>query len=123
MINQGSDRMNIEKHEVKGVAIAEVVSDKVLVKTPQDAIDLMGNLYFQGFDKIILQEKQLTPEFFDLKNGMAGEVLQKFSNYRMKLTIVGNFDQYASKSLQDFIRESNKGNLVNFVETTALALG
>lgn len=115
--------MNIEKHEVKGVAIAEVVSDKVLVKTPQDAIDLMGNLYFQGFDKIILQEKQLTPEFFDLKNGMAGEVLQKFSNYRMKLTIVGNFDQYASKSLQDFIRESNKGNLVNFVETTALALG
>lgn len=114
--------MNIEKHEVKGVAIAEVVSDKVLVKTPQDAIDLMGNLYFQGFDKIILQEKQLTPEFFDLKNGMAGEVLQKFSNYRMKLTIVGNFDQYASKSLQDFIRESNKGNLVNFVSSSALAL-
>lgn len=115
--------MKIEEHKVNGATVAEIVSDEVLIKTPQDALDLMGNMYFQGFDKIILQEKHLTPEFFDLKNGMAGEILQKFSNYRMQLTIVGNFDRYASKSLRDFIRESNKGKLVNFVENSALALG
>ena len=114
--------MKIEEHKIKGARIAEIVSDDVLIKTSEDGLDLMGNMYYQGFDKIILQEKHLAPDFFDLKSGMAGEILQKFSTYRMQLAIVGDFDKYTSKSLQDFIRESNKGKLVNFVASNALAL-
>ena len=33
----------------------------------------------------------------------------------MQLAIVGDFSQYASKSLQDFIFESNKVGRINFV--------
>ena len=57
-------------------------------------------------------------DFFDLKNGIAGEILQKFSNYRVSLIIVGDFSKYASKSLNDFIYESNKGRHINFVAST-----
>ena len=39
---------------------------------------------------------------------MAGEILQKFSNYRVRLAIVGDFTPYSSKSIKDFIYESNK---------------
>jgi len=37
---------------------------------------------------LVLDEKELNPDFFDLKTGFAGEVLQKFVNYRTKLAII-----------------------------------
>lgn len=114
--------MIIQSHKINNIEIAEVISDKILITNPDDALDLIGNLYYQGFDKIIIYEKNLTPDFFDLKNKMAGEILQKVSNYRMKLTIIGNFSNLKSKSLNDFIYESNKGNQVNFKESLQEAL-
>jgi hypothetical protein len=49
-------------------------------------------------------------------------MLQKFSTYDFKLAIVGDFSKYKSKSLQDFIRESNKGRVIFFVNTLKDAL-
>lgn len=71
---------------------------------------------------MILKAEQLTPDFFDLKTRVVGEILQKFSNSRMRLAIVGDFSVYTSKSLHDFIFESNKGNLINFVGSVDEAL-
>ncbi|WP_278554492.1 DUF4180 domain-containing protein [Elizabethkingia bruuniana] len=111
----------IIEHTVNGIKVAELNSDKVLIQQIQDGLDLLADLYYLGFDKIIISEQNITPDFFDLKNKMAGEILQKFSNYKMKLTIVGSFS-YESKSLKDFIYECNKGKLVNFVNTLSEAL-
>ncbi len=66
---------------------------------------------------IVVQEKNLPDGFFDLRNGMAGEVLQKFSNYRMKIAISGNFRHVTSRALQSFIVESNRGRSVLFCDT------
>lgn len=114
--------MQIKAHKVQNKEIAEIVSDEIILKTKDDALDLMGSLYYQGFEKIILHEKDISPSFFDLKSGFAGEVLQKFSNYRMQLAIVGDFEKYASKALRDFIYECNKGKLVNFVSSVSFAI-
>jgi len=59
----------------------------------------------------------INPDFFDLKTGFAGEILQKFSNYKVKLAIIGDFSSFTSKSLRDFILESNKHGHINFVST------
>jgi len=115
--------MKIIEHLVNGLKIAEIISGDVIIRTTEDSLDLMGNIYYQGFDKLVIHEKNITPDFFDLKNGMAGEILQKFSNYRIQLAIIGDFDKYDSKSLKDFIRESNKGRLVNFVNSVEEILG
>ncbi len=114
--------MEIEVHSTNGTEIAEVIADTVIILSLDDGLDLLGNLYFQGFDKIVINKKNITPGFFDLKNGMAGEILQKFSTYRVRLAIVGDFSDYPSKSLQDFIYESNKGGHVNFVSTQSDAI-
>ena len=37
---------------------------------------------------LVLHEKDLSADFFDLRTGLAGEVLQKFTNYRARLAIV-----------------------------------
>lgn len=101
--------------------VAEISSEGIVISTTSDALDILGNAYYGGFEKIILHEKNITPEFFDLKTKLAGDILQKFSNYRMKLAIVGTFD-YNSKSLADFIFESNKLGTILFVTSVEEAI-
>ncbi len=119
---QNERSLEIKKHQFDDIAIAEIQSDGNLIKTASEGLNLLGNVYYQGFDGMILYEKNLPDNFFDLKTGLAGEVLQKFSNYRMRLVIVGDFSNLRSQSLKDFIRESNGGSQVNFVETLQEAL-
>jgi hypothetical protein len=109
--------MNIEITNYEGVFMAELIAEEVVVKEVQDALDIMANAAYAGATKLILHEKNITPGFFDLKTKLAGEILQKFSNYHMPLAIVGDFSKYSSKSLRDFMYESNKGGKVNFVSS------
>lgn len=60
--------------------------------------------------------------FFDLKTGFAGEVLQKVSNYRKRLILLGDFSRVESRSLRDFIYECNRGGQVLFVTSLEQAL-
>jgi hypothetical protein len=114
--------MEIETHIVNDKKIAEVVSDNIVITTAEDGLDLLGNLYYQDFDRIIIREKNITPDFFDLKTGLAGEILQKFSNYRVRLAIVCDFSNYQGKSIKDFIFESNRVGQINFVESVSTAI-
>jgi hypothetical protein len=111
--------MQIITHTKNDIKIAELVSDDILIQTPEDGAQLIADLYYQGFDLIIIHAYQLAPSFFELKTGLAGEVLQKCSNWRIRLTIIGNFGQLPGKSMHDFIFESNKGKLVNFLSSVA----
>ncbi len=114
--------MKINIHQLSNTKIAEVTSDDIIISKIDDALTLMADIYYQGFDAIILYEKNIAPAFFDLKTGIAGEILQKFSNYRMRLAIVGKFENYQSKSFKDFIFESNKNKQINFVGSVEEAL-
>ena len=113
--------MKINLIEIKGNYIAEIISDTVVVKNSQNALDLMANCGYQGARKIIINEKNIIPDFFDLKTGIAGEILQKFTNYDVQLAIVGDFSKYSSKSLRGLIYESNKKGRINFVKSTSEA--
>lgn len=119
---QRTDKMKIETHDINDTKIAELISEDTIINNIEDGLDLLGNLYYQDFDKIIIYEKNVTPDFFDLKNGIAGEILQKFSNYRVRLAIVGDFSKYTSKSVNDFVYESNKGRQINFVASQLEAI-
>jgi len=111
--------MNIIAH---GTGTAEVVSENILISNADDALQLMADLSYQDFDRIIIHEHNIIPGFFDLKTGIAGDVLQKFSNYRVRLVIVGEFSKYPGTSIRDFIYESNKGMLINFLASVAQAV-
>lgn len=114
--------MEIKIHTLNDSSIAEIISDNMIIQSAEDGLDLLGYLYFQDFEKVIIHEKNITPDFFDLRNGMAGEILQKFSNYRMKLAIIVDFTKYSSKSLNDFMFESNKIGNINFVDSVPVAI-
>ena len=80
-------------------SIAEVVSDAVIISSGQDVLDLIYAPELAEVSSVILHQKNIAPDFFILSTGIAGEVLQKFVNYRCRLSIVGDFSAIESKSL------------------------
>lgn len=84
----------------------------------QDLLDIFASAqYNHDCVGLIVYQESLGESFFDLKTGYAGEILQKASNYHMKIAVIGDFSQYKSKSLRDFIYECNNGNQVFFKTT------
>ena len=73
--------------------------------------------YETGCERMAVAKSAVQEEFFILSTRLAGDILQKFINYRKKIAIFGNFSRYTSKPLRDFIYESNSGNDVFFVST------
>jgi hypothetical protein len=109
--------MNINLIEINGILLAELVSDEIVITEPQEALDIMAEAGYMGSEKLIFYANSLTPAFFDLKSRLAGEILQKFSNYRVQLAVIMDPVKFTSKSLKDFMRESNKMGRVFFVES------
>jgi len=107
--------MQVRTVQSKIGPIAVVTSDELLIKDLQSALDLIATVSFEtGHSTIILDKSAICEEFFDLKTRLAGEILQKFTNYNLRMGIVGDFSQYTSKSLHDFIYESNGGGRIVF---------
>jgi hypothetical protein len=70
---------------------------------------------------LILDEKDLSQEFFDLRTGFAGEVLQKFVNYRARLAIVvADASAYGSR-FGELVYEHRTHRSVRFFSSTQLA--
>lgn len=104
----------IISHQTDELTFLEIRSEEQFINNVQDVLDLFGELYGQYYDGIILYERNITHDFFDLQTRLAGEILQKSSNYRIRLVIVGDWSKYTSRSLEAFITESNRGKTVNF---------
>jgi hypothetical protein len=112
--------MNHTLHNIHGQSIAEVNADDITIRNAQQFLDLVMNF---PVDRIVLRKEHLDESFFDLRTGLAGEILQKATNYRLQVGIVGDYSGYESRSLKDFIYESNKSNKIVFVNTLDDALG
>jgi hypothetical protein len=103
--------------------IALIITDEIVIKDTQSALDLIASAQYENdCDKLIVYKSCVADNFFVLSTGIAGEILQKFINYRKKIAIVGDYSKYTSKPLKDFIYESNNGNSIYFVPSLEEAL-
>ena len=109
-------------HIGKNGKIAELKSQTIILSELDDFLDLIGNANYQEADKILIHKTNLNPEFFDLKTQIAGDILQKFSTYNLRLAIIGDFSGFGSRSLKDFIRESNRMGRILFLNSREEAL-
>ena len=111
--------MKYIQHYINGQSIAELNANGVVLSTAQQFLQMMMDASAEG---IIVHQKNIDEQFFDLRSGLAGEMLQKVVNYRLRLAIVGDFSIYESNSLKAFILESNRSNSIVFVKTIEDAL-
>ena len=110
--------MNIEHLRENGIDIAVISGDELVIVDTQSALDLaMTVKYETGAERIVIDKDVICGDFFVLSTGMAGEILQKFTNYHVKVAVYGDYSHYTSKPLKDFIYESNHGKDFFFVST------
>ncbi len=115
--------MEINVIKINNVKIANVKSDEILIYDVQSALDLMATVRYEtDCDRIIINKSVLSEEFFDLSTKLAGDVLQKYINYQVKIAIIGDFSAYESKSLKDFIYECNNGKDIFFLSNEEQAI-
>ena len=110
--------MKVTKIEKNNKACAIVNSSEKIITNVQSALDLLMTVNYEtGTKNIAISKELITDDFFVLSTCLAGEILQKFINYGVRIAIYGDYSQYTSKALKDFIYESNKGKDVFFVST------
>ena len=115
--------MQIEYVKKNGIEFAKVSSEEMLFSDVDSALDVMANVrYGTGCSRMVVGKKDINPEFFDLSTKIAGDVLQKFVTYQMRLAIVGDFTSGCSPSLRAFIAESNKGREIYFTDEEEKAM-
>jgi hypothetical protein len=102
---------------IHGVRILEFEADGPLLKDDRDVADFLSAAWGQQADLVVLPAEQLGEDFFNLRTGFAGAVLQKFVTYSMRVAILGDISSHiaASSALRDFVVESNRGQHVWFV--------
>ena len=95
--------------------------DGPLLDGERAATDIIGDTFGSGVELVVIPVQRLGPGFLTLSTRLAGEVIQKFVNYRLRLAIVGDITTAvtASDALRDFVRESNRGRHVWFVADMA----
>ncbi|WP_412029546.1 DUF4180 domain-containing protein [Deinococcus yunweiensis] len=74
-----------------------------------------------GVDGLILTERDVAPEFFDLRSGLAGEVFQKFTNYRVPVALVVPDGAAYGERFAELAHEHRRHPLIRFVATEAEA--
>lgn len=115
--------MKITKAETAGAPVAVVSGSDVAITDVQSALDLMATVRYEAdCDRIVLDKDAFSESFFDLKTRLAGDILQKFVNYQVKMAVVGDFSMYTKKSFRDFLYECNEGKDFLFVASEQEAI-
>ena len=73
--------MEIKTHTAGQNQISEIVSDDIIIKTIDDTLDIIGNA---DSEFIVLHDYNFEKDFFDLSTKKLGDILQKFTTYRIR---------------------------------------
>ncbi len=115
--------MKIDVIQAGDTNIAVVFSEKSVIVDVQSALDLILSVSYQtDVRRIVINKEAMGDEFFILSTGLAGEILQKFIHYQVKVAMYGDYSRYTSKPLKDFIYESNHGKDIFFTGTKEEAI-
>lgn len=103
--------------ELAGVRVWFVGAEGPVLGDEAALLDLIGASWGLEVSWVVVPVERLGPEFFRLRSGVAGAVVQKFANYRLGLVVLGDVVGFvaASEALGDFVRESNRGRQLWFV--------
>ncbi|HEY2358059.1 MAG TPA: DUF4180 domain-containing protein [Phenylobacterium sp.] len=104
--------------EIAGVRVHVCAPDGPTLADDRNLSELIGEMFSAGAGMAAIPLTRLGPDFLRLSSGVAGAVLQKLVNYRFRVAVVGDVFAAAAAShpLRDFIRESNRGTTVWFVD-------
>jgi Domain of unknown function (DUF4180) len=104
-------------YDIGDIRVLECSPDGPLLARAGDVSDFISAAWEHEAALVAIPAQRLAEDFFRLRTGLAGEAIQKFVNYRIRLAVIGDIARFveASGPLRDFVIESNRGEHVWFV--------
>jgi hypothetical protein len=104
-------------YDLHGIRVLECTPEGKKLQNNRDAIELVGEAMQQRAGLILIPAERFDDDFFRLRTGIAGEIIQKFVTYRLRVAIAGDIARHVveSSAWRDFVYESNRGDQVWFV--------
>jgi hypothetical protein len=103
--------------EIGGVRTLDCFPDGKKIQTDRDAVELIGVALQHRAQIVVIPVERFAPEFFSLRTGIAGGIVQKFVQYRRRLVILGDMAPYlaVSSAFAAFVTEANRGRDIWFL--------
>ncbi len=98
--------MKLITHDIRGARFIECVDS---ITRPEDALDLVAACMEHDAASVLLESHALPAAFFELRSGFAGEFLQKFSNYQIRLAAVFPSEAEYGDRFREFLSEARRG--------------
>lgn len=120
-----------KKHLTEGIEVSEMdyqVIEKnnrkyigldatgALIQNERDALDLISLCMENSINLLLIPGERLSDEFFNLKTGTAGAILQKFMQYGVKAAVILDKGRCQGR-FRDLMIESNRGNMFRVYES------
>ena len=80
------------------------------LESEADALELVAACGEYRIDRLMLHAENLTDDFYHLQSGLAGQVLLKFSNYRIRVAAVLTPEKVNQGRFREVALETNRGN-------------
>jgi PadR family transcriptional regulator AphA len=94
---------------IKEAAGKKYVEGTFVLENEQDALDITAVCGENETSLLLLNQKNLSLDFYNLRTGLAGAILQKFTMYRIKAAAVLP-PEYLTGRFREMVIESNRGN-------------
>ena len=85
-------------------------TDGAQIQTEAEAVRAAALCFENSIDRLLIMGSRLSDDFFNLQTGIAGALLQKFSNYHIRAALVIPDISKTPQRFQELMYESNKGN-------------
>ncbi len=86
----------------------EYISNEKLISKETDAMDLIAACFENNTNLLIIHYETLSEDFFNLRTGLAGAILQKLVNYKIKVAIIIANEENLNDRFREMIIEANK---------------
>ena len=99
----------------------EVTSATTLLGSERDALDLVALGMEHQTGLLMLHSAALSDDFFQLRTGVAGAMLQKFINYQMKTAVILPDQESQHNRFREMVSEANRGQAFRVFDTREAA--
>ena len=102
--------MNTQEVTHNGVTILEVLpgEDGTRLSKEQDALDLIGELAGYEANRLLIHYGALSEDFFNLRTGLAGALMLKWSMYRIATAAVIPTEIASEGRFGEMVLETNR---------------
>jgi hypothetical protein len=92
-----------------------------VVSSDRDVLELFERCFELDSGRILLEQRHLAPEFFELPTGLLGAIFLKLTNYRVRTAIVADLAAIQSERFHEMVGELRRGTQIRFFEDLAEA--